>query len=339
VHLLVTGAAGFIGSDFVRHWVGAHPDDRVVALDVLTYAATLESLDEVADRIEFVQADIGDLDTVAALLAQHEVDVVVNFAAESHNSLSVLDPERFVRTNVLGTQALLEAARRHGVRRFHHVSTDEVFGDLALDSPDAFTETTPYKPRTIYSATKAGADHLVRAYHETFELPVTISNCANNYGPFQFPEKVLPVFTTKALDDQPLPMYASTQNRREWLHVRDHNRAIDRVLHDGREGETYMIGSGREASIEEIADLVLDTLGKPPSLKQIVPDRPGHDRRYAVDASKLREELGWAAEVEFDAGIRDTVRWYAEHREWWEPLRDRAPVVESAWGTATAATR
>jgi len=339
VHLLVTGAAGFIGSDFVRHWVGAHPDDLVVALDVLTYAATLESLDEVADRIEFVQADIGDLDTVAGLLARHGIDVVVNFAAESHNSLSVLDPERFVRTNVLGTQALLEAARRHGVRRFHHVSTDEVFGDLALDSPDAFTETTPYAPRTIYSATKAGADHLVRAYHETFGLPVTISNCANNYGPFQFPEKVLPVFTTKALDDQPLPMYASTQNRREWLHVRDHNQAIDRIVHDGREGETYMIGSGREASIEEIADLVLETLGKPASLKQIVPDRPGHDRRYAVDATKLRDELGWAPEVEFDAGIRATVRWYADHREWWEPLRDRAPVVESAWGTATAATR
>ena len=236
MHLLVTGAAGFIGSDFVRHWVGAHPGDTVIALDLLTYAGTRESLAEVADRIEFVEGDIGDLDLVAALLARHEIDVVVNFAAESHNSLSVLDPERFVRTNVLGTQTLLEAARRHGVRRFHHVSTDEVFGDLALDDPGAFAEDTPYRPRTIYAASKAGADHVVRAYHETFGLPVTISNCANNYGPYQFPEKVLPVFTTRALDDEPLPMYASTQNRREWLHVRDHNRAIDRILLDGRDG-------------------------------------------------------------------------------------------------------
>ena len=339
MHLLVTGAAGFIGSDFVRHWVGAHPGDTVIALDLLTYAGTRESLAEVADRIEFVEGDIGDLDLVAALLARHEIDVVVNFAAESHNSLSVLDPERFVRTNVLGTQTLLEAARRHGVRRFHHVSTDEVFGDLALDDPGAFAEDTPYRPRTIYAASKAGADHVVRAYHETFGLPVTISNCANNYGPYQFPEKVLPVFTTRALDDEPLPMYASTQNRREWLHVRDHNRAIDRILLDGRTGETYMIGSGREASIEEIADLVLDALGKPPSLKQIVPDRPGHDRRYAVDATKIRRELGWEPEVEFEPGIRSTVGWYAANRAWWEPLRDRAPVVETAWGASTTTSR
>ncbi|HEX5586222.1 MAG TPA: dTDP-glucose 4,6-dehydratase [Acidimicrobiia bacterium] len=337
VHLLVTGAAGFIGSDFVRHWVGAHPDDRVVALDLMTYAATRESLDEAADRIELVVGDIGDPALVGELLERHEIDVVVNFAAESHNSLAVLDPERFFRTNVIGTQRLLEAARRHGVDRFHHVSTDEVFGQLELDDPDAFTETTPYRPRTIYAASKAGADHVVRSYHETFGLPITISNCANNYGPFQFPEKVLPVFTTRALDDQPLPLYASTENRREWLHVRDHNRAIEAILDKGIVGETYMIGSGREASIMEIADLVLDTLGKPESLKQIVPDRPGHDRRYAVDATKIRRELGWAPTVEFDAGIRDTIRWYAANRAWWEPLRDRAPVVETAWATGTSA--
>ena len=336
VNLLVTGAAGFIGSDFVRHWVVAHPDDRVVALDLMTYAATRESLDEVAERIHFVEGDIGDRTLVGGLLSDHAVDVVVNFAAESHNSLAVLDPERFFQTNVIGTQHLLDSARRHGVDRFHHVSTDEVFGQLELDDPDAFTETTPYRPRTIYAASKAAADHVVRAYHETFGLPITISNCANNYGPFQFPEKVLPVFTTRALDDQPLPLYASTENRREWLHVRDHNRAIDAILHKGVVGETYMIGSGREASIMEIADLVLDTLGKPESLKQIVPDRPGHDRRYAVDAAKIRRELGWVPEVDFDAGIRSTIRWYADHREWWEPLRDRAPVVETAWGAADA---
>jgi dTDP-glucose 4,6-dehydratase len=343
VHLLVTGGAGFIGSDFVRHWVGAHPDDVVVVLDLMTYAATRESLDAVADHIELVEGDIGDADLLPALLAEHQIDVIVNFAAESHNSLAVLDPERFLRTNVVGTQRLLEAARHHGVDRFHHVSTDEVFGQLELDDPDAFTEITPYRPRTIYAASKAGADHVVRAYHETFGLPITISNCANNYGPFQFPEKVLPVFTTRALDDQPLPLYASTENRREWLHVRDHNRAIEAILDKGTVGETYMIGSGREASIMEIADLVLDTLGKPESLKQIVPDRPGHDRRYAVDATKIRRDLGWVPAVEFDTGIRDTIRWYAEHRAWWEPLRDRAPVVETAWpagtgsGTGTAA--
>jgi len=335
VHLLVTGAAGFIGSDFVRHWVDAHPDDRVVALDLMTYAATRESLDSVAERIEFVEGDIGDVELVPDLLARHDIDVVVNFAAESHNSLAVLDPERFFRTNVIGTQRLLDAARHHGVDRFHHVSTDEVFGQLELDDPGAFRETTPYRPRTIYAASKAGADHVVRAYHETFGLPVTISNCANNYGSFQFPEKVLPVFTTRALDDQPLPLYASTENRREWLHVRDHNRAIEAILDKGTVGETYMIGSGREASIMEIADLVLDTLGKPASLKQIVPDRPGHDRRYAVDSTKIRQELGWEPAVDFDEGIRATVRWYAEHRSWWEPLLGRSPVVETEWGTGT----
>jgi dTDP-glucose 4,6-dehydratase len=332
VHLLVTGAAGFIGSDFVRHRVGAHPGDTVVAFDALTYAGTRDSLAEVADAITFVHGDIADGELVEKTLAEHDIEVIVNFAAETHNSLSVLAPDRFFHTNVLGTQALLEAARRHGVTRFHHVSTDEVFGDLALDDPGAFHEETPYRPRTVYAASKAGSDHAVRAYHETFGLPITISNCANNYGPYQFPEKVLPVFVTRALRDEPLPLYASTENRREWLHVRDHNRGIDRILAEGRVGETYMIGSGREASIMEIADLVLDELGKPASLKQIVPDRPGHDRRYAVDSTKLRTELGWSPDISFDTGIRATVRWYAEHAEWWEPLLGRSPVDESAWG-------
>jgi dTDP-glucose 4,6-dehydratase len=327
----VTGAAGFIGSNFVRYWTEAHPADGLVALDLLTYAGNRENLADVEDRITFVQADIADLPTLESLLADRGVDVVVNFAAESHNSLAVLDPGRFVRTNVLGTQCLLEAARRVGVSRFHHVSTCEVYGDLALDDPGAFTEDSPYRPRTPYNASKAAADHIVRAYYETFGLAISISNCANNYGPYQFPEKVIPLFTSRALDDHPLPLYASTENRREWLHALDHCSAIDLILAKGREGETYNVGSGVEASIEQIADLVLDVLGKPSSLKTIVPDRPGHDRRYLLDSAKIRRELGWSPAVEFDAGVRATVEWYAGNRPWWEPLRDRAPVVEDAW--------
>ena len=235
----------------------------------------------------FVQADIADLDIVENVLREHEVDAVVNFAAESHNSLAVIDPGRFFHTNVLGTQALLEASRRTGVERFHHVSTCEVYGDLPLDSDESFTEESPYRPRTPYNASKAGGDHAVRAYFETWELPITITNCSNNYGPFQFPEKVIPLFVTNALDDRPLPMYASTQNRREWLHVRDHCRAIELALESGVPGETYNVGSAVEASIEEIADRVLELTGKPESLKTIVPDRPGHDRRYLLDSSKI----------------------------------------------------
>ena len=335
----MTGAAGFIGSNFVHHWVREHPDDGVVALDLLTYAGNRPNLEDVEDRITFVEGDIGDLDLVGTVLEREQVDVVVNFAAESHNSLAVLDPARFLRTNVLGTQALLEAARDRGVARFHHVSTCEVYGDLALDDPASFTEESPYRPRTPYNASKAAADHVVRAYHETFGLPVTISNCSNNFGPYQFPEKVVPYFSTLAIDDRPLPLYASTDHKREWLHVLDHCRAVEAVILRGRVGETYNVGSGTEATIVEIADLVLEALGKPSSLKTIVPDRPGHDRRYLLDSGKLRGELGWAPEVEFDAGMRATVEWYAAHRAWWEPLLDRAPVVETAWSAGPAPTR
>ncbi len=315
-----------------------HPDDRVVALDLLTYAGNADNLADVAERVPLVVGDIGDRALVERLLRDESIDVVVNFAAESHNSLAVLDPARFVRTNVLGTQMLLEAARAVGVGRFHHVSTCEVYGDLPLDSEDAFTESSPYRPRTPYNASKAAADHLVRAYHETFAVPITISNCANNYGPYQFPEKVIPLFTTLALDDRPLPMYASTDHRREWLHVLDHCRAVDDVLQRGRIGETYNVGSRVEASIEQVADLVLGALGKPASLKTIVPDRPGHDRRYLLDATKIRTELGWSPRVEFEDGVRETVAWYAANRPWWEPLRDRAPVVESDWANAGGVT-
>jgi dTDP-glucose 4,6-dehydratase len=332
VKLLVTGGAGFIGSNFTRYWVDRHPDDDVVVLDLLTYAGNEASLTDIADRITFVQGDIADLEACEQLLRRHSIDVIVNFAAESHNSLAIVDPGRFFRTNVLGTQLLCEAAKRVGVARFHHISTCEVYGDLALDTDDLFDESSPYRPRTPYNASKAGADHAVRAYHETFDLPITITNCANNYGPYQFPEKVIPLFTTNALDDQPLPLYASTQNRREWIHALDHCSAIEAVLERGVIGETYHVGTGVERSIEEIADAVLDALGKPASLKKIVPDRPGHDRRYVLDWSKIERELGWAPRFGFEDGLRATVEWYAEHRDWWEPLRDRAPVAEeSAW--------
>jgi dTDP-glucose 4,6-dehydratase len=314
MRILVTGAAGFIGSNFVRYWLERHPGDHIVAYDLLTYAGNRESLSDVEDRIVFVEGDIADPDLAERTLRDEEVEVVVNFAAESHNSLAVVDPGRFFRTNVIGTQTLLEAARRSG-----------------LDSDDVFTEDTPYQPRTPYNASKAGADHAVRAYFETYALPITITNCSNNYGPYQFPEKVIPLFATNALDDKPLPLYASTANKREWLHVLDHCRAIELVLERGELGETYNVGSGVEKSISEIADAVLEHIGKPESLKTIVPDRPGHDRRYLLDSTKIREQLGWRDEIAWEDGIAQTVAWYADNREWWEPLRDRAPVDEASW--------
>ena len=334
VRLLVTGGAGFIGSNFARHAVaGGH---SVVVYDALTYAGDRRSLGDLEGAFTFVHADIGDADAAAAALDAYDIEAVVNFAAESHNSLAVVDPGRFFRTNVMGTQVLLEAVRRAGTPRFHHSSTCEVYGDRPLDSDEVFTEESPYRPRTPYNASKAGGDHAVRAYHETYGMAVTITNCCNNYGPYQFPEKVIPLFTTLALDDQSLPLYASTANRREWLHVDDHCRAILLVLAEGRVGDTYHVGSGVEASIEDIADGVLGALGKPASLKTIVPDRPGHDRRYLLDSTKIRSELGWEPAVAFTDGLPATVEWYASHRWWWEPLRGRAPVVEAtAWrGTA-----
>jgi dTDP-glucose 4,6-dehydratase len=332
MRLLVTGGAGFIGSNFVHYWLERYPEDPVVVYDLLTYAGNRPNLALVEDRIVFVQGDICDRELAESTLRDERVEVVVNFAAESHNSLAVVDPTRFFRTNVLGTQTLLDASRSAGVERFHHVSTCEVYGDLALDSDDVFTEDSPYRPRTPYNASKAGADHAVRAYSETFGLPVTITNCSNNYGPYQFPEKVIPLFTTHALDDEPLPLYASVAHKREWLHVLDHCTAIDLVLRKGREGETYNVGSGVEATIEEVADLVLELTGKPSSLKTIVPDRPGHDRRYLLDATKIRHELGWEPEHEWREGLEGTVSWYADNRAWWEPLRGRAPVAETtAW--------
>lgn len=328
----MTGGAGFIGSNFVRHWINTYPDDEVIVLDLLTYAGNRANLADLEGRYVFVEGDIADAELVERVIAEHPTDVVVNFAAESHNSYAIVNPGAFFRTNVLGTQILCEAARRADVGRFHHISTCEVYGDLDLEATEAFTESSPYRPRTPYNASKAGGDHVVRAYHATFGLPITITNCANNYGPYQFPEKVIPLFTTRALDDRALPVYASSENRREWIHVLDHCRAIELVINRGRVGETYHVGTGVEKSVDEIADVVLETLGKPASLKGTVPDRPGHDRRYVLDWTKIQRELGWEPQVSFDDGIAETVRWYAEHRSWWEPLLDRAPIKEEvAW--------
>jgi|SRR5579872_988613 len=333
MRMLVTGGAGFIGSNFARYWVRHHPDDTVVIYDALTYAGTRASLRdlEAEGRAGFVLGDVCDEAAVRRALEEHAVDTVVHFAAESHNSRAVIDPALFFRTNVLGTQALCEAARRHEVRRFHHISTCEVYGDLPLDSDESFREDSPYRPRTPYNASKAGADHVVRCYVETFGLPATITNCCNNYGPFQFPEKLIPLFATRALAGRPLPLYAATKNRREWLHVDDHCRAIEAVLERGRLGETYHVGSGYEASIEEVADLVLEATGQPTSLKTIVPDRPGHDRRYLLDSSKIRSELGWEPEIAFADGIAATIEWYRTNEAWWEPLLERDAVAEDSW--------
>ncbi len=325
----------------MRFWADRHLEDELVVLDVLTYAGDRRSLAglESSGRVVFVHGDICDQPLVESALSEHRIDTIVHFAAESHNSLAILDPARFFRTNVLGTQSLCDAARRVGTGRFHHISTCEVYGDLALDSEESFNEDSPYRPRTPYNASKAGADHVVRCYIETFGLQATITNCCNNYGPYQFPEKVIPLFSTRALEGESLPLYASTKNRREWLHVDDHCRAIELVLSDGVIGETYNVGSGIEASIEEIADGVLAAAGRPGSLKTIVPDRPGHDRRYLLDSTKLRTELGWEPVVDFDAGLAATVAWYRDNRAWWEPLIGRSPVAEASWSSAPAASR
>ncbi|HEY8745972.1 MAG TPA: dTDP-glucose 4,6-dehydratase [Chloroflexota bacterium] len=337
MRLLVTGGAGFIGSNFIRYWLDRYPDDAIINLDALTYAGNLASLADVkaaqGERYQFVRGDIGNVDLVEHVLTEQHVEAVVNFAAESHNSRALLDPGAFLRTNVLGTQGLLEACRRAGTPRVHHVSTCEVFGDLALDSPDSFSEEHPYRPRTPYNAAKAGGDLVVRSYQETFGLPATISTCANNFGPYQFPEKVIPLFTTNAIDDRPLPLYRSSANRREWLYVTDHCTAIDLILRRGRIGELYNIGSGVEQSVEEITDRVLELLGKPASLKTYVPDRPGHDRRYLLNSGKIRRELGWQPAVDFAEGMRRTIDWYVANEAWWRPLQRRQAVQEANWAS------
>ena len=320
---IVTGGAGFIGSNFIFHMLHKYPDDRIVCLDKLTYAGNLSTLAPVIEQqnFRFVKLDICDREGVYRLFEEEHPDVVVNFAAESHVDRSIEDPGIFLQTNIMGTAVLMDACREYGIARYHQVSTDEVYGDLPLDRPDLFfTEDTPIHTSSPYSSSKAGADLLVLAYHRTYGLPVTISRCSNNYGPYHFPEKLIPLMITNALNDKPLPVYGDGLNVRDWLYVEDHCKAIDLILQNGRVGEVYNVGGHNEMKNIDIVKLICQELGKPESLIQYVSDRKGHDRRYAIDPAKIHKELSWLPETTFADGIHRTIQWYLDHRKWWEHI-------------------
>ena len=321
--ILVTGGAGFIGSNFIFHMLKKYPDYRIVCLDKLTYAGNLSTLSSVLEEpnFRFVKLDICDREGVFRLFEEERPDIVVNFAAESHVDRSIEDPGIFLQTNILGTATLMDACRKFGVRRYHQVSTDEVYGDLPLDRPDLFfTETTPLHTSSPYSASKASADLLVLAYHRTYSLPVTISRCSNNYGPYHFPEKLIPLMIINALDEKPLPVYGTGENVRDWLYVEDHCKAIDLIIHKGREGEVYNVGGHNERKNIDIVRLICKALGKSESLITYVADRKGHDMRYAIDPTKIHNELGWLPETRFEDGIQKTIRWYLDNKAWWQEI-------------------
>jgi dTDP-glucose 4,6-dehydratase len=324
--ILVTGGAGFIGSNFIFYMLQQHPEAELICLDKLTYAGNLSTLGPVMEHphFQFQKMDICDRKSVYNLFKEEHPHMVVNFAAESHVDRSILNPSIFLETNILGTSVLMDACRKYGIQRFHQVSTDEVYGDLPLDRPDLlFTETTPLHPSSPYSSSKAAADLLALAYHRTYGLPVTISRCSNNYGPYQFPEKLIPLMIINALQDKPLPVYGNGKNVRDWLYVEDHCRAIDLILQKGRVGEIYNIGGHNEMQNLHIVKLICKELGRPESLITYVEDRKGHDRRYAIDPTKIHNELGWLPETKFKDGIRKTIRWYLENRGWWEEIQSK----------------
>ncbi len=321
--ILVTGGAGFIGGNFVHHMVNKYPNDEIVNLDLLTYAGNLETLKPVEDKpnYKFVKGDIADEVFIMDLFEKEQFDMVVNFAAESHVDRSITDPGIFVTTNVMGTRVLLDASKKYGVKRYHQVSTDEVYGDLPLDRPDLFfTEDTPLHTSSPYSSSKASADLFVLAYYRTYGLPVTISRCSNNYGPYHFPEKLIPLIISRALADEELPVYGKGENVRDWLHVSDHCEAIDLILHKGKPGEVYNVGGHNERTNLEVVQTILKALDKPESLIKFVTDRPGHDMRYAIDPAKIETELGWKPKYTFDTGIRQTIEWYLNNKEWWQNI-------------------
>ncbi|UOF91468.1 dTDP-glucose 4,6-dehydratase [Fodinisporobacter ferrooxydans] len=319
MNILVTGGAGFIGSNFVHYMVEKYSDDQIINLDALTYAGNLENLKdcETKSNYSFIKGDIINRQLVDSVF-QKGVDIVVNFAAESHVDRSITEPGVFIKTNVMGTQVLLDAAKTYGVKKYVQISTDEVYGTLGATG--LFTEQTPLAPNSPYSASKASADLLVRAYHETYGLPINITRCSNNYGPYHFPEKLIPLMIIHALSDKPLPVYGDGLNIRDWLHVQDHCAAIDLVMHQGRVGEVYNVGGNHERTNLEIVKTILRELGKPESLIQFVKDRPGHDRRYGIDATKLRTELGWQPKYTFDTGIKETIQWYLQNKDWWQRI-------------------
>ena len=321
--LLITGGAGFIGSNFIHYWLDHHPQDKIINLDALTYAGNLANLTSVADHPQyvFVEGDIRNQKLVNKIM--DDVDWVIHFAAESHVDRSIKNPQLFLETNVLGTQVLLDAALTHKLEHFHHISTDEVFGALKLDSEEQFNENTAYDPRSPYSASKAASDHLVRAYGETYGLSYTISNCSNNYGPYQFPEKFIALAITNLLSEQKIPIYGDGKYVRDWLYVEDHCRAIDLVLHRGKKQSTYLVGGlNQDISNLEIAHLILELMDKDESHLQFISDRPGHDRRYSVDWSLIKQELGWEPTVTLKQGLQQTVDWYRQHQEWWQQLKN-----------------
>lgn len=321
--VIVTGGAGFIGSNFIFYYLSAHPEDRIVCLDKLTYAGNMSTLAPVMEKeiFRFCKLDICDREGVEKIFSEEKPDYVVNFAAESHVDRSIEDPGVFLQTNIIGTATLMDACRKFGVERYHQVSTDEVYGDLPLDRPDLFfTEATPIHTSSPYSSSKAGADLLVQAYHRTYGLPVSISRCSNNYGPYHFPEKLIPLMIINALHDKPLPVYGEGINVRDWLYVEDHCKAIDLVIHKGRVGEVYNIGGHNEMRNIDIVKLICKELGKPESLITYVTDRKGHDMRYAIDPTKIHSELGWLPETKFADGIKKTIKWYLENESWWQPI-------------------
>ena len=323
MNIIVTGGAGFIGSNFVFHMLKAHPDYRIICLDKLTYAGNLSTLEPVMDNpnFRFVKADICDKEAVDKLFEEEKPDIVVNFAAESHVDRSIENPQVFLETNILGTSVLMDASRKYGVKRYHQVSTDEVYGDLPLDRPDLFfTEQTPIHTSSPYSSSKAGADLLVLAYYRTYGLPVTISRCSNNYGPYHFPEKLIPLMIIRALHDESLPVYGDGLNVRDWLYVEDHCKAIDLIIHNGKVGEVYNVGGHNEMANIDIVKLILKELGKSEDLITYVTDRAGHDRRYAIDPTKIHNDLGWLPETKFADGIVKTIRWYLDNESWWQPI-------------------
>lgn len=321
--VIVTGGTGFIGSNFVFYQLKNHPEDRVICLDKLTYAGNLSTLEPVMNHknFRFVKVDIADREAVYNLFEKEKPDIVVNFAAESHVDRSIENPEIFLQTNILGTQVLMDACRKYGIKRYHQVSTDEVYGDLPLDRTDLFfTEDTPIHTSSPYSASKASADLLVLAYYRTYKLPVTITRCSNNYGPYHFPEKLIPLVISRALADEPIPVYGKGENVRDWLYVEDHCSAIDLVIRKGREGEVYNIGGHNEKTNLEVVKSILSYLGKPESLINYVTDRPGHDMRYAIDPAKIHNELGWLPATKFEDGIKKTIDWYLDNKDWWQNI-------------------